>query len=422
MRIAMMTNTYLPIVGGVARSVDTFTGALRKRGHRVLVVAPSAGGEEDDRADVVRVPAIQHFNGSDFSLSVPLQPLILNRLHDFQPELIHAHHPFLLGDSALRAAAVLDVPVVFTYHTMYEHYTHYVPSESETLKELAVNLAVGFCNLADRVIAPSESVRRLLRERNVASPIEVVPTGVDAARFKIGDRGRGRKRLNLPEGAFVVGHLGRLAPEKNCEFLARAMAAFVAAGPNRYALFVGHGSATDKIRAAFPRKGMRDRLRIRGTLQGDALVEAYHAMDAFAFASKTETQGMVLCEAMAAGAPVVALDAPGSREVLEDRVNGRLLPREDEGAFAGALEWLQRLEPDRREAMRKACHETAARFGVDVCTEALIEVYGNALDQGRGKAEPDRTSWDAVLDGIREEWAIWKHRVTVLSDTLGSGQ
>ena len=225
MRIVMMTNTFLPMVGGVSRSVAWFSEAFRQAGHRVLVVAPEFDGGMADEADVVRVPAIRNFNGSDFSIGLPLPGTLLPVLEDFGPQVIHAHHPFLLGDTALRAAARFNVPAVFTHHTMYEQYTHYVPGDSEAMRQFAIRLATEFANLCDQVIAPSESVAAILCSRGVASPIATVPTGIDTAAFAAGDRSQGRAELGLPEHAAVVGHVGRLAAEKNLSFLAAALAA-----------------------------------------------------------------------------------------------------------------------------------------------------------------------------------------------------
>nr|WP_218280103.1 glycosyltransferase [Verrucomicrobium spinosum] len=144
------------------------------------------------------------------------------RLDSFQADIIHAHHPFLLGATALRVGASKNVPVVFTHHTRYEDYTHYVPFDSPAFREVAVNLSTQFANLCDGVIAPSESIATMIKERGVESPVKVVPTGIDIKAFSSGD-GRGmRKKLKIPDDAFVVGHLGRLAAEKNLEYLAGA--------------------------------------------------------------------------------------------------------------------------------------------------------------------------------------------------------
>ena len=218
MKICMMTNTYLPHVGGVARSTSTFAEEYRKLKHKVLVVAPEFEGKPLSKhaaAIVERVPAIQKFNGSDFSVRLPLAAGLSDRLDAFNADIIHAHHPFLLGDTALRVGANKNVPVVFTHHTRYEDYTHYVPFDSPTLKDIAINLSTEFANLCDGVIAPSESIAKLIKKRGVKTPIAVVPTGIDVESFAAGNGARFRKKYKVPPAAFVVGQVGRLAPEMN---------------------------------------------------------------------------------------------------------------------------------------------------------------------------------------------------------------
>lgn len=418
MRIAMMTNTYLPHVGGVAQSVARSTAALRARGHRVLVVAPDFPGAPGKEPEVVRVPAIQEFNGSDFSVALPAPRILHEALEDFQPEVIHAHHPFLLGDTALRASAARGIPLVFTHHTMYEQYTHYVPLGARELGNFVVNLATGYANQCDRVIAPSESVREILRARGVKTAVQVAPSGVDVEQFARGDRKGARARLGLPAHGFVIGHTGRLAEEKNLGFLAEALTLALQGIENTWALIVGGGPAEDRMRARFEEGGVGERAVLAGRLEGQALVDAYHAMDVFAFASLSETQGMVLAEAMAAGLPVAALDAPGVREVIRDRENGRLLVEQDAGAFAGALSGLARSSLDDFEVMRRHALDTARAFSTEACTDRLEAVYEDALGACRDKAAFVEGEWGTLMNAVREEYALWKHRAAALGEAI----
>jgi 1,2-diacylglycerol 3-alpha-glucosyltransferase len=201
MNICMFTNTYLPHVGGVARSVQFFTEDLIGMGHRILVVAPSFPKDTEtagDLPEVIRVPALQHFNGSDFSVRIPLPFYINQQIEKFVPDVVHSHHPFLLGDAAIRVARKWKLPLVFTHHTLYEQYTHYIPLELDALKEFVVRLATLYANLCSRVVAPSRSIALLLRERGVRRPIEVIPTGVDISFFAAGNGKKFRRDSDLP--------------------------------------------------------------------------------------------------------------------------------------------------------------------------------------------------------------------------------
>lgn len=415
----MLTNTYLPVLGGVSRSVASFTETLRERGHRVLVVAPTFPGMPEEEEEVIRIPAIQRFNGSDFSVRLPIPGLLLAQLGDFRPDIIHSHHPFLLGDTALRVAATYDAPIVFTHHTMYEQYTHYVPGDSPAMKRFVVALATEYANLCDQVIAPSESIAKLLRERGVSTPLQAIPTGIRPERFQSGNGGKARQAFGIPADAVVIGHVGRLAPEKNLGFLSAAVADRLEQQPRAFFLVVGEGPSAAEIRQRFSERGLNDRLRVTGQLDAQPLADAYHAMDLFAFASQSETQGMVLAEAMTAGVPVVAVDAVGAREVVSNGVNGRLLPSEEAASFTAALAQVEQLPDDERQQMIATARRTGDRFSMARSVDRLIDLYQQAAGAGRG-APYDDSTWSAVLRRIEKEWEIWTSFGSAFGDAMRS--
>jgi glycosyltransferase involved in cell wall biosynthesis len=416
LNIVMLSNTYAPHVGGVARSIEAFARQYRALGHEVLVVAPQFDLAKTSSEDVLRIPAVQNFNGSDFSVALPVSGLLSDTLDAFGPHIVHAHHPFLLGMTALRIARYRQLPLVFTHHTLYEQYTHYVPGDSPLLQRFAIQLVTQYANLTDRVFAPSESVAQLLRERGVVTPISIVPTGVELSQFRDGDGLSFRRKCGIPEHAFVVGHVGRLAPEKNLAFLASAVAGFIAAGSagdgaavsarEVHCLVVGTGPSEAEIRAAFEQAGVGARLHLEGIQTRQSLADAYHAMDVFAFASQSETQGMVLTEAMAAGKPVVAVDASGVREVVVDQVNGRLLAEEDSASFADALRWVAQQSPAAALALQDAARETAARFSMPVTAAHALDCYEQLLLQQAASHKPEDDQWMGLLELIKAEWAI----------------
>lgn len=402
----MMTNTYLPHVGGVARSVETFGEALRAKGHAVLVVAPEFPDVAEGETDTVRVPALQRFNGSDFSVRLPVPGLLDEPLERFRPDLVHSHHPFLLGDTALRAASGRGLPLVFTHHTLYEEYTHYVSEDSEALRRFVIELSTGYANLCDHVIAPSGSIASLLRERGVTSPITVVPTGLDLGRYVSPAPEAFRKSRGIPADAFVAGHTGRLAAEKNLLFLARAVAEFLRARPTAWFLVAGTGPLKEEMEKLFDAEGVLNRCRFEGVLLGPDLIDCYASMDAFVFASKSETQGMVLMEAMAAGVPVIALEASGVRDVVVEGDNGRMLDGVDEAAFAATLEAFAGLSPEARGRFVDGARKTARGLSREASADKLIEVYAGLV---RGKpawqvGEDDL--WPSAMRRIQTEWQL----------------
>jgi glycosyltransferase involved in cell wall biosynthesis len=390
MNIVMLTNTFTPLVGGVSRSVAAFAADYRRRGHGVLVVAPEFENQPPGEVDVVRIPAIQHFNGSDFSAMLPVSGLLTDILDDFMPDIVHVHHPYLLGMTALRIARYRELPLVFTHHTLYEQYTHYVPGDSPAFRRFVIELATRYANLCDQVFAPSESIATLLRKRGVIAPIEVVPTGVDVERFAQGDGAGFRSIMGIPE---VLGD---------------AVASFLKRKPSTHFLVVGKGPSDPAIRTVFEREGLRGRLHVAGILSPSALVDAYHAMDVFAFASKSETQGMVLTEAMAAGVPVVGLDAPGVREVVCDKQNGRLLKEETREAFCAALQWMADLPAERLRPLRQGALKTAEAFSMTHLADKALSCY-KALHKESFVARPQEyKQWERVLHLVKAEWEILK--------------
>jgi 1,2-diacylglycerol 3-alpha-glucosyltransferase len=418
--ILMVTNTFTPQVGGVARSVQGFSNEFRRRGHRVLVVAPAYEEAAADEMDVIRIPALPHFSGSDFSLPMPVPGRVAAAVRAFAPHIVHSHHPYLLGDTALRVASRHGIPVVFTHHTLYENYVHYVPVDSPRLRRFVLDLATGYGNLCSAVIAPSESVAELLTERGVQVPVEVIPTGVDLPHFADGDGSAFRARVGIPQGSFLLGHLGRLAQEKNLRFLATAVACFLQHRQEARFLLAGEGPALEEIRHILERAGVADRLHSTGVLGRNELAGAYQAMDVFVFASLTETQGMVLTEAMAAGVPVVAVNASGVREVVLDGVNGRLLPGADVEEFAAALAWIADLPPEGRRQLQEGALQTAGRFSMTQTATHTLDLYQTLIGADLLLKQSEAGKWQLTRQRIAEEWKILRNISHAVGDAVRS--
>ncbi len=422
MKICMMTNTYLPHVGGVARSVSTFAEEFIRQGHEVLVVAPTFAGKPlpaKQEAIVERVPAIEQFNGSEFSVRLPLAAALSERLDAFAAEIMHAHHPFLLGDTALRIATNKNIPIVFTHHTRYEDYTHYMPLASQALTQVAKELPTHFANLCDGIIAPSESIARTIRRRGVTTPMTVIPTGIDVAAFAAAEGAGFRQKLGIPADALVVGHVGRLAREKNLGFLAEAVALFLQQEKTARFLLVGDGPAREELQAIFEAHGVADRLVLAGKRTGRVLREAYRAMDVFAFTSKSETQGMVVAEAMAAALPVVALNASGVREVVRDEQNGFLLPANATAPeFAQALAKLAGNRELQRTLSRNA-QATAGGFSREQCAARVLAFYEEIRRATRRRRLiNDLHPWQAFVQRLGLEWELLASRTSTIANAV----
>jgi glycosyltransferase involved in cell wall biosynthesis len=250
----------------------------------------------------------------------------------------------------------------------------------------------------------------MLKERGVTTAIDVVPTGIYTDQFARGTGKAFRKKLNIPANAFVAGHVGRLAPEKNLEFVTRAVAQFLKKEPEAHFLIGGTGPSEESIKEIMSKEGVAGRLHLAGMLKGKDLVNAYHAMDVFVFASQSETQGLVITEAMAAGIPVVAVDAPGVREVVIDSVNGRLLLHESIEDFVASLVWLNKLPASRIKKIKKACKETAQHFLMKDCALKALNIYVSlATNHGFSRRNKEEGFWSNAVRSIQAQWGTAKN-------------
>lgn len=416
MNVVMFTNTYAPLVGGIERSVATLTEDLREGGHQTLVVTPQFEGAEESDDLVFRIPAIKNVQGTQFSLKLPIPSGLTDRLDHFAPSLVHAHQPFMLGDTALRKARTRGIPLVYTNHTLWERYADHFPLPPERAERLTHALPTEYANLCDLVIAPTASVKAILEGRGVTVPIEVVPTGIETALYQGGDRAAFRAAHGLPAEAFVAGHLGRLVQAKNLDFLARAVAKFLQQETDAWFLCAGDGESVEAMKSAFAEAGVAERTVFLGTLHGREVADAYAAMDVFAFTSLTDTQGLVLIEAMTGGTPIVALDAPGARDTIEDGVHGRLLSADaGEEDFATALAEVRRKGASFAEAAKKR----AAEFDRKACSRRMLQVYENLLAGWKRAEEHQGLSlWELFEERLKAEFALLSEKASIAKAAL----
>lgn len=409
MNILMITNTYLPFIGGVERSVQIFANEYRKKGHKVLIVAPSFENSPENETDIIRVPALQHFNGTDFSVQLPIPGILRNALKVFNPDIVHSHHPFLMGDSALRIAAEFKVPIVYTFHTYYERYTHYVPGDSPALKRFVIALATGYANLCDHVFAPSNSVAADLIKRGVNSPVDVVPTGIEVNEFASGNGNRFRNSIGISSKSFLIGFVSRLAPEKNVVFLGEVVSSFLQKNKDACFLLIGKGPSEECIKDIFRKKQLTDRLYHPGALVSPLLIDAYNSMDVFVFASRTETQGLVVTEALASAVPVVAVEGPGIAEVIKDFTNGRLLKKEDIDLFCEALFWVYQLKGHKKKQLREAARTSSLPYSKDICAARALDIYSSLLTKKYMIRDHLDSIWEKTKRLIKAEFDLLKN-------------
>jgi 1,2-diacylglycerol 3-alpha-glucosyltransferase len=377
----MLSDVYFPRINGVSTSIETFRADLDARGVAVRLVAP-AYAEAAPAPHVVRVP----------SRRVPFDPE--DRLMHWRPlrraidqavaagvDLIHVQTPFAAHYAGARAARRHYLPILATYHTHFEEYIHhYLPLLPRgVLRAFARGIARGQCNGLDAVVVPSTAMAATLRDYGVEAPLHVLPTGVSPAQFDGGDRTRFRRRLEIDAHRPLALFVGRVAHEKNIGFLLRALPHALRRQPDLLLVIAGEGPALRGLRAQAAALGLDGHVRFVGYLdRARELPDCYAAADVFAFASRTETQGLVLLEAMAAGLPVYALAVMGTRDILAPGLGGIAAP-DDEAAYGNGLAELLG-DPDRRSLLARQAREYALTWSsperarqMDALYRALLE-------------------------------------------------
>ena len=341
MRVLFISDVYFPRVNGVSTSIRTFRQDLTNYGVETVLVAPRyAAVGPDDEQGLLRVA----------SGGVPRDPEdrrmrwgALTRTLDSLPrdefDLVHIHTPFIAHYAGSRFARRAGIPCVATYHTFFEEYLHhYVPALPRGIGRLMARAFTrSQCDAVQALIAPSDPMRDILLEYGVSTPIHVLPTGLPADRFAAGDGNRFRAEAGIPLDRPLMTYVGRVAHEKNIEFLVQVFTKVRQTIPNAMLVIAGEGPARESLRQLVTSLKLDADVYFAGYLdRNKGLLDCYAAANVFAFASRTETQGLVLLEAMAQGAPVVSTAELGTRSILKPGC-GAVVVAEQQDEFAAAV-------------------------------------------------------------------------------------
>jgi 1,2-diacylglycerol 3-alpha-glucosyltransferase len=340
-RVLFVSDVYFPRVNGVSTSVRTFRHDLAACDVETVLVAPDYGRSDPEIAEPVLRVASSGVVGDPEDRRMRWGALMraLETLACCDFDLVHIHTPFMAHYAGVRAARLFKIPCIATYHTFFEEYLHhYVPVLPRILgRALARRFTRSQCQDVAALIAPSEPMREVLLSYGVQTPIHIVPTGLAAHRFRPGNGARFRAAHDVSADRPLVLYIGRVAHEKNIDFLVHAFAKARATLPDALFVIAGEGPARAALRQLVAALGLHEHVRFVGYLDRDTgLLDCYAAADVFVFASRTETQGLVLLEAMAQGAPVVSTAKLGTRSVLKEAC-GALIVEEEIGAFAAAV-------------------------------------------------------------------------------------
>ena len=382
MRIVMFSNTYLPSTSGVVTSVALFRQGLMNANHEVHLIVPQYEGFKDREPYIFRFPALDLSDRINISLVLPFQPLIEPTVRGIMPDIIHSQHPVWMGDLAMAFAHDLRVPLIFTFHTRYDEYAQsYVPIVAGLASKVAEEVVRRYMRQCTHIVAPTPAIRDLiLREYPIDTPVSVIPSPVDLARFEEKDSKRIRQEFGLDEYELLL-YMGRVAKEKGLDLLIDAFAKVVAERPQAILLLVGGGPYRRALESLVQRHGLSRKVIFTGIVPHEEIPDYAAAADLFVFSSITETQGLVLVEAMAAGVPVVAVEAPGPIDILAE--GGGLLVPAEEDAFVQAVLTLLEDEVRRKEIGEEALR-LAQPYAISETTNRMLAVYEEAISSVRG--------------------------------------
>jgi glycosyltransferase involved in cell wall biosynthesis len=378
MHVGIYTNAYTPTVSGVVRSIASFRLALSEMGHNVFIFAPHSGDYMDTVPFVFRYPAIDLPQFRQFPFAIPISICLDRILPSLQLDVIHSQHPFLLGQTAVDKATNLSLPMVFTFHTRYREYSHYLAISQKFVKEQIDLWLRDYMAQCHHIIAPSESIRELLAsEYGATSQISVLPTGIDLKAYQNLDRAALRHSLGW-KGKCILISVGRLAIEKNWNTLLDAATPILRKHNNALLVILGEGPECENMQKKAKEMGIEGQLDLRGEIPPGDVPGYLAAADLFCFASVTETQGLATMEAMAAGLPVAAVDATGTHDAVDKGIEG-LLTENDAAALSAAIGHL--MDDDTlRLRFAKAAQRRAQTFGIRSLTKKLVDIYYQAAE------------------------------------------
>ena len=384
MNILFISDVFFPRVNGVSTSINTFATELRALGHQVTLIAPSYTDEDKQEEWIVRVPSHKiYFDPEDRLMNFGKLKALLPWIRDKHFDVIHIHTPFTAHYVGIHFGKKLDIPVVETYHTFFEDYLHhYLPFIPQFIsRKLARTISRRQCNAVDGIVSPSKPMLDVLKQYGIKTPAEVVATGLDDSSFAHVDGEHFRMSHDIPLAQPMLLFVGRVAHEKNIGFLLEMHIELIKKHPDALLVITGEGPAEESIKHSIDKLGISNKVRMIGYLdRSHELIACYKAADIFVFASKSETQGLVLLEAMAQGTAVVAIAELGTKSILIEG-EGVLIAQDDINDFADKVSALLSDAPKRQMIGEKGRQYAKEKWGAGVLAKKVAKFYKSTINQ-----------------------------------------
>jgi len=396
MRIAFFTDLYHPVISGLVENIETSAAALRKEGHEVFIVAPKSPSYKNRDPNVFLIPSIKYNRNPEMRLIVPLPDRTMTRLLAMDLDVIHGHAGgptcFLGWEIARRK----KIPYLLTYHTRFRLYTHYVFSGkliSPRMAQIGTRIAA---NLSTTVVAPTKAAKQELLSWGVKRPIEVIAGGIDLEKFKPGQKGFLREKYNIPAETIVLLYVGRIGIEKNIQFIIKAYAQISKKAENTVLFIVGDGPEKAKLQKLTRALKLSNKVIFTGFISMDKIAQAYADGDIFVFSSKTETQGLVISEAMSQGLPVVVIKDEAFEGII---VNGKT-GFQTKGNIKDYSETVIKLLRDKSLRSRLGANGRKLilkEFSSKIQAQKLVKIYKAAVKEKSSNEESNKLLRSSIL-------------------------
>ena len=403
MRIGIFTDTYPPYINGVSTSIAMLEKALKKKGHQVFIVTVNPNEFEYSFSDkVIRIPGIP-IGIYDYRLSGIYPLKTINKIKEWNLDIIHSHTEFGVGTFARIMAKQLDIPLVHTYHTMYEDYVHYITKGyfNNASKKIVEYLTKFYCDkTANELIVPTKKTYDLFKKKyGYARSVHIVPTGIDVEKFYRENNNQEealklKHELGFKNDDFIILFVGRMGLEKNVDFLIRAQKEIVKKNKHIKLMLIGDGPDIDSLKELSKENDLEQYIKFVGRVPWEEISLYYQIPNVFTSASKTETQGLTILEAMAASVPVIALNDDAFNEVIVDDLNGFLFNDEKE-----YVDIMLKLAKDKEavDRMSVQARNTAESHSSKYFAEKVLDVYKIAL-KGRKLKKGKRSFWSKMFN------------------------
>ena len=374
MRIGIFTNCYYPLVNGVVGAVSLLRKGFLEAGHEVFVFTPDFDHYQDPEAGIFRYPAIDLIHKVKYPIAIPFSPRIKRELKGLQLDMIHSHHPFVLGPVALRLAHRRNIPLVYTFHTQYEQYTHYVPLPANLVRWFATRQVRRFSQGASQVTTPAESARRILLEYGVTNSVQVIPNPIDLAKFFDSDGVAVREKYQLTQEKLLI-NIGRIAPEKNLGLLLNSFQYMLTRAPPHTLklMIVGDGPELPNLIRMTTTLGIQDSVIFTGLIDPTVVPQYLAAADLFVMTSTTEVKPLAQLEALASGVPIVAVSAAGANDTIVHGENG-LLVAENSQDFAEAVLSLV-FDQKRHQYFQDKARKTSSQYEYSTIAAEYLSLF-----------------------------------------------